>query len=153
MSRGKQQLADLLLLNNGQQENASLDYRVTTLERRYKNLVLALKQIQSGGTDHPSPLNKFMTASVTVADGDVACATAIAATPVGATAYVAVYVNGLSVVVGNGVKTRDCYFSGNAGVTARAFGAIVSGDLLYWNGSIAGYELAGTDRIDFLFDA
>jgi autotransporter family porin len=95
-----------------------------------------------------STSNKFMTASVTAADFNVACATSLAATPA-RSGYVDVQVNGASVEVGNGIKTKDCYFSSDAGTTAKAFTAFASGDLLYWVGSVAGYELAATDKISF----
>lgn len=62
--------------------------------------------------------------------------------------YVTVRLNGVAVEVGNGVKTKDCYFSADAGVTARAFSAIVATDTLYWNAVIAGINLATTDEID-----
>jgi hypothetical protein len=106
----------------------------------------------------PTTANKEMTASVTVADGDLACATALASTPA-STSYVQVIVNGVSVSVATAAAqktTRACYFSGDGGVTARNMGAggnIASGDLLYWNGSIAGYQLDATDRISFNYVA
>jgi hypothetical protein len=93
--------------------------------------------------------NRNMTASATTADGQVATATGLA---IDLSAWVAVLVDGRGVNVGDGVKTVDCYFSADGGTTARAFGELQSGDLLYWNGSVAGYQLATTDRIDFLFD-
>jgi len=96
----------------------------------------------------PTWLNKNMTASVTTADNQVATATTIAATP-GNSGYVRVFVNGVAYRLGNGVKTLDCYFSGDSGSTARAAGAIVSGDTLYWVGSVAGFQLAATDKIEF----
>lgn len=96
----------------------------------------------------PTVSNKNMTASVTVADNDVACVTAMAATPA-SSSYVYTEVNGLAVSVGNGVKTADCYFSGDSGTTARALNAVVSGDKLYWVGSVAGYQLDANDRITF----
>lgn len=113
--------------------------------------LVQIKQLQSGGADHPSANNKDMAALTTVADFDDACATGITATPFG---YVGVSVNGVWYDVGNGVRTKDCYFSGDGGTTARAFGAIVAADLLYWVGSVAGFQLAaGTDTISFFYDA
>lgn len=104
-----------------------------------------------------SKANKAMAASLTAADFAEACATAIAATPAPsantANHYVTVRVNGVGYEVGDGVRTKDCYFSADAGATARAFGAIAVGDKLYWVGSVAGFELATTDVIDFLYEA
>ena len=112
---------------------------------------LTFAAFSSVGGSVPSTANKFMTASVTTADGNEACATAMAATPA-SSSFVGVVVGELFVEVGNGVKTKACYFSGDAGATARAFGAIVSGDKLYWNGSVAGYQLAATDLVSFLYN-
>lgn len=92
--------------------------------------------------------NKGMTASVTSADYQAACATTIAATPAN-DSFVRVYVNGVAVRLGNGVRTTDCYFSVDGGTTARSIANITVGDTLYWVGSVAGFQLAATDTIDF----
>lgn len=63
---------------------------------------------------------------------------------------VRVIVNGVAAEVGFGDKTKDCYFSGDTGSTARALGAIVATDVLYWNGS-SSYSLATDDLIDFVY--
>jgi hypothetical protein len=100
-----------------------------------------------------SPLNKHMVALVTGGDNSLACATAIFSTPP-VNAWALVLVNGLSYQVGNGIKVSvPCYFSGDGGITARATGALAAGDLLYWNGTVAGFQLDGGDRIDFVFEA
>ena len=93
--------------------------------------------------------NRWMTASVTASDEDEACSTAMAASPESA---VEVLVNGAKVPVGDGAKDQFCYFSSDGGTTPRALTAIVSGDKLYWMGSIANYELDGNDRIDFVYE-
>lgn len=48
-----------------------------------------------------------------------------------------VFVNGEKVPVGNGIKTLDCYFSRDGGITALAFNQLQFGDILYWNGLIS----------------
>ncbi len=112
------------------------------------NVTIWLKFANARGVPRPALTNKNMTASVTASDGDAACATAIAAAPA-LGGYVGVRVNGVHVQVSNGNKTLDCYFSGDGGTTARATGAIAAGDLLYWVGSVAGYQLDASDKIDF----
>jgi len=67
--------------------------------------------------------------------------------------YVEVMVNGIQQSLGDGVKTKDCYFSVDGGVTARAISAITAADTLYWNGVIAGYDLDATDFIDMNYEA
>jgi hypothetical protein len=74
----------------------------------------------------------------------------ITSTPNG---YVQVFVNGVKYELGDGVKTKDCYFTGDAGTTARAISAIVATDAFYWNGTLSGIELVGTDEVDFDYEA
>jgi hypothetical protein len=95
--------------------------------------------------------NKAMTASVTSADNQPACATTVAATPAG-DGYVRVSVNGAAQTVGDGVKTKDCYFTADSGATAKTIANIAAGDTLYWVQSVAGFNLAATDVVDFEFN-
>lgn len=64
-----------------------------------------------------------------------------------------VKINGISVNLGNGVLTKDCYFSNDGGVTPKLIKDIEAGDMLYWNGENAGYELDPLDDIDFEYEA
>lgn len=102
-------------------------------------------------TSTPTADNKDMVASVTVADEDQATASTVTTTPFN-DSYIRVEVNGSNYVVGDSVKTDDCYFSNDSGTTARASTDIASGDTLHWNGTIAGFELDASDRIDFHYD-
>lgn len=97
-----------------------------------------------------SSANKFMTASVTASDFDAACATTLTAAPA-RSGYVAVQVNGVGVELGDAVKTKDCYFSSDSGTTAKAITSLAAGDILYWVGSVAGYQLAATDKVSFIY--
>jgi hypothetical protein len=97
-----------------------------------------------------------MAASTTTVDGDLACATAVATTPVTPTTaggYIGVREDGVHRVVGDGTKSGvDCYFSDDGGTTAKALQAVAAGDLLYWNGSVAGHQLnAALNKIDFQY--
>ena len=51
-----------------------------------------------------------------------------------------------------GDKTGDCYFSADGGSTARTISAIAQNDILYWNGSIASFELANDDKITLVYE-
>lgn len=65
---------------------------------------------------------------------------------------VLVFVNGALQRLGDGVKTKDCYFSDGAG-GARAITAIAAGDALYWNAVISGFSLNNsTDQVDLAYD-
>jgi len=100
-----------------------------------------------GSIGVPQPDNRDMVPSVTSGDEEATGLT-IDNTPTG---LIIIALNGEIKSLGNGVKTKHCYFSGDAGVTARAFSAIVAGDELYWNGTIAGYDLDGSDTLDFYY--
>ena len=67
--------------------------------------------------------------------------------------YVTVEVNGISVDLGDGVKSTDSYFSGDNGVTAARVEEIRSGDQLYWNGIQSGFELVSDDEINLIYEA
>lgn len=93
--------------------------------------------------------NKAGNPATTGAVNDVDTLLTLAATPA-LGGYVQVLVNGVQAEVGNAVKTKDCYFSGDNGVTAKGLGAAVATDKLFWNGVISGYGLInGTDEVDF----
>lgn len=91
--------------------------------------------------------NKFVAAPTSGNGADTGLFVVGSPTPGG---YVAVLVNGLFREVGDGVTTKDCYFSPD-GTIIRAYGAVQTGDKLYWNGVIAGADLQTTDRVDFLY--
>lgn len=101
----------------------------------------------------PTTANKDMAALTTASDGQSACATALTFTPASGS-YIRIIVSkGYNPSLGDGVKTKDCYFSGDSGATAKTFANVVAGDLLYWNGSIAGAQLAaGVDTLDYDYD-
>lgn len=65
---------------------------------------------------------------------------------------VLVLLNGIKQVLGDGVKTKDCYFSVDSGTTARAISAIAAADSLYWNGTVAGFDLDASDKIDLVYE-
>lgn len=97
--------------------------------------------------------NKNMVASVTTTDNDQATATTVS-TANALASYMSVRVNGLHYAVGNGTKVAvDTYFSNDGGTTARTFSAVQTGDTLHWNGSVAGFQLAASDRIDIDYDS
>jgi len=76
----------------------------------------------------------------------------ITVTPSG-DSYVSVLVNGIQAWLAaddTERTTASCYFSGDAGATAKTISAITAGDTLYWNGVQAGFNLKNTkDTLDF----
>jgi len=99
----------------------------------------------------PTKDDKAIVCLATAADHDPATASGITHTPASGS-MVTVLVNGAQQVLGDGVKTKDCYFSADGGVTAKAIASIVATDVLYWNGSIAGFQLATTDTLSYNYD-
>lgn len=99
----------------------------------------------------PTIENKDMVASATASDEDIACATALVATPSGG-GYIQVAVNGKLVTVGDSDILGDCFFgSPDVEPIIRNIGSAEIGDLLYWVGSVAEYQLEVTDYIDFFY--
>jgi len=66
---------------------------------------------------------------------------------------VSITVNGLGANIGDGTKVEACYFSNDGGTSAKSIANISAGDTLYWNGSIAEFELDSTDEIDIVYQA
>lgn len=89
-------------------------------------------------------------ALVTALDDDQAMAPGLANTPA-ADGGLIVVVSGVQFVLGDGVKTKDCYFSGDGGATARSIVNIVAGDTLHWVGSVAGIQLDTGDRVSVYY--
>lgn len=108
----------------------------------------------SGGIKAAIPVSedKDLVGNVTSSDGDKATDTAITLTPAG-DGHIAIYVNGVEVVLGNTATTGWCYFGQGDSATARDIIAIQAGDTLRWRGTAAGYELDADDRIDFHYTA
>jgi hypothetical protein len=94
-----------------------------------------------------SSTDQFETASATNADGD-SSGVAISDTPEG---MVQVFVNGMMQEL-KGDKTGDCYFSADGGTTARVLSAIAQNDILYWNGSVATFQLEADDKITLVYE-
>jgi len=67
--------------------------------------------------------------------------------------YITVEINGISVEIGNGIKTSSAYFSADSGITALTIEEIRGGDQLIWNGDIAGFELEIGDDINLIYEA
>ena len=103
--------------------------------------------VQAVGVNTAIDLNKRSV--TTVEDGDTT-EISITYTPF-SDSSVAVKVNGIEVNLGDGAKDSECYFSNDGGATAKLIADIEAGDILYWNGSIAGYQLDNTDDIDISY--
>ena len=97
-----------------------------------------------------SKANLNMAANTTTTDGSLACGVAIIDRPV-SNSHVRVFVNGVDISTGGKVYPHDCYFSADDGVTERILGDERQGDKLYWNGSVANYNLDTIDLIDFIY--
>lgn len=97
--------------------------------------------------------NKQMPCRVTAYDGDLACEIAVQRKPAPG-AFITVVVSSWTVTdVGNGTRVGCvCYFSGDGGLSARAWGAVQVSDTIHWNGSVAGVQLDATDVMDLIFE-
>jgi hypothetical protein len=115
----------------------------------------SLKSI-TGLTSLLSNLNIDMPANTTSSGSTLACSVPLLNNSI-SNSYVSVYVNGIQVTVGDGIKTKDCYFSSDGGVTAKLSDNVLIGDSLYWSYNISGNPISGfdlnsvTDKITFIY--
>lgn len=61
-----------------------------------------------------------------------------------------VKVSGFVLTIGNGIKTKDIYFSGDGGTTARLLSNVQEGDEMYYNALIAGATLTSSHEVETL---
>lgn len=96
--------------------------------------------------------DKELVVTATTSGNNFNTGIAIAATPTN-NAYVKVEVNGVGYILGDGVTTKDSYFSsdGTAG-GVRTIAAITAGDIFMWNGTNVGFQLDTNDRVDFYYE-
>lgn len=107
-----------------------------------------LTSIASIGGNILSPYDKGLTANSVTSNGGTASNFTITSTPV-VGSYVSVFVNGQEFQVGNGTTMSSCYFGTHSTIPKgfSASNAIQSGDYLYWNPSLAGFNLESGWRI------
>ncbi len=58
-----------------------------------------------------------------------------------------VFIQGWNMSVGNGIKTKDVYFSADSGVTAKQLNNLTKDDVLYYNAVIIGTNLLSGDNV------
>ena len=102
----------------------------------------------------PTISNKGMSPSGTTGNNADTFLT-ITTTPSGGS-YVGASVNGVWYKVGNGTLAEDCYFATQAntcgGGVAETFATIVATNKFCWNGTVTGFDLIITDRVDFYYN-
>ena len=64
---------------------------------------------------------------------------------------VSVFLNGTRMELGDGVKTKDFYFSSDAGTTAKALSNVRKGDTLFWTKYRETYNLSTSDKISLSY--
>jgi len=107
-------------------------------------------KINSSGQIYVSGDSVYQTANpLSTTGNDSPTGVLVASTPLGYST-VKVFVNGQIQILGDGVTNTDCYFFD--GVNPVGIDDIYSGDELYWNGNIAGYNLNNNDLILVLYE-
>ncbi len=65
-----------------------------------------------------------------------------------------IFVNGQLQRLGNGTFSNvDCYFSNDGGLSALSLSSLNSGDDLFWNSVVAGFELDSTDELNIVYES
>lgn len=112
-------------------------------------LVMIEDEEGSGGVAETGiDVKEVISCNNTTTDGD-AVGGSIAYTPF-SDGMVIIKVNGLATALSND-KSGAVYFSADGGTTAKTIANVVTGDSLYWNGSVAGYELETSDDLDITY--
>ena len=133
-------------------QSATTDNSLTTLLARATDGTIKLLTTSTISGSKPSTLNKYETTTGTTVGDNYNTGVRLSGTPV-TSSYVGVEINGLGVNVGDGITTRDCYFSSNGTAGGvRTFSTVTTGDYLVWNTVIAGYDLDNTDIITILYN-
>lgn len=114
------------------------------------NIVTSPTAVLGKTSDVFSKSNLNMLAKLTDNTNNLACDVVIIDVPL-KHSCVRVFINGVEVNVGGKLYPFDCYFSNNGGLSVRINGDERTGDKLYWNSSVSGYELDETDLIDFVY--
>lgn len=112
------------------------------------DIYTATTAVELSGITNPvfSTNNQNMVGNTTISDGDLATNLGIVDIP---TSRVRVFINGVEYNVGIG---EDCYFKKSTSpFTVRNNGEEQQGDKLYWNGSIAQFQLDSGDTVDFIY--
>jgi hypothetical protein len=65
---------------------------------------------------------------------------------------VSVFVNGVRATLSNGDRTKEFYFSADGGLTGKYLSDVTTGDTLYFNALVAGYQLSVADLISLDYD-
>ena len=128
-------------------ENKGLVYNDDYTANFTENSLITKKYVDDNGGGIDTQLNKNMIASVTTTTGQQIAA-AIAAIPRN-DSYIQVYINGVKVVVGDAVNTREVYFAdaGSLG-TPKAISDVTTGDVLV-RGTVLGYDTDATDIVEY----
>lgn len=152
--------ANIVVIKVEDKNEIYLDFATATESGQALSKLNDAKKALSNTTNYPptntvsesifSKANLNMSGLVTVNDGNLACSVHILDKPI-ATSYVRVFVNGVEVNVGGKTFPHDCYFSSDNGLSAKILGDEKQGDLLFWNQSVAGYNLDTIDLIDFVY--
>jgi hypothetical protein len=141
---GELKLDTTSLAGNGIQDNT------TNISVKPRNNSIG---VTSAGVYAAEPIKdkSNLTALATTTDNDKATATTLTKTPA-LDSGVSIFVNGVKVYVTEN-NSGEAYIGAGDTATARQFNDIVSGDTIRWNGSVAGYQLATTDKIDVVYNS
>jgi hypothetical protein len=64
-----------------------------------------------------------------------------------------IFVNGELLETGDGTKSKNFYLSGDNGSTARPFSATTTGDKLFFNAVVTGWNLETTDKVSIHYNS
>lgn len=110
-----------------------------------------------GGSTGPVTLNKRLTPAPTGPGDQSPTGITVSITPQPSgpatqRGYLRVLVNGVGYDYGAATNSAPCFLGPNA-ATARALDEVQAGDQLFWNGSLAGFQLDASDEVSLDYTA
>ena len=107
--------------------------------------------VAGGGVKAAVLIEERFTSAASSGADDFDTGGALTAAPAAGSIVRVSVVGGPELEVGDGVKTKDCYFTADAGTSAESHGSHTAGAELYYNAAVVGVDLSASDVIVMQF--
>jgi hypothetical protein len=144
------------LLYSGRDSGAMERYRADLVSGRIfvsysLDNLLGLDDPVSNAGSVPTQADQFLSPLATANLNFQSAGLQISQTPT-ADSGVSVFVNGVRGTLSDGDRTKEFYFSADGGLTGKFISDVATGDSLYFNALVAGYQLSPADLVALDYD-